>query len=181
MSETKTPFYKKKWFIIGFPILMVVGLIMQYSENKEKEELANEEKQRYEEYINSDIYKDSVANWEKYINSDRYKDSIETINKTRNFKDYISVSDLEWKKGGFGTVAIIEKISFKNESLVDVKNILVNFQFKAETGETLKNIDKEFKIIVKQGETRTLQDENMGFIDKQTKSVSYSIKSVERN
>ena len=180
MNETKTPFYKKKWFLIGFPIFMILGLISQMNKENEKEELLLEEQKRYEEYVNSDRYKDSVANWENYINSDRYKDSIEVVNKTKNFKEYVSISEIDWKKGGFGTVAIIERISFKNESLTDVKNIEVIFKFKAETGEVIKSVPKEFKIIVKQGETRTLKDVNMGFIDKQATAVSSIISKVEK-
>lgn len=181
MSNEKTPFYKNKMFLIGFFSLMVLGLISQFFDTKEKEKIADEENKRYEEYINSDRYKDSIANWEAYKNSDRYKDSLLIIDKTKNFLNYISITDLEWRAGGFGSVAILNKITFKNESLKDVKNIIVNFQFKAETGEVLKNLDKEFKIIVNQNEIRTINDVNLGFINNQSKSVSYSIKSAERN
>ena len=184
-----------KWFgiiiVIGFVVLYFIGKSMNQDE-LEKQEIykkRNEEAlKRKIEYKNSDRYKDSVLKWEEYVNSDRYKDSVLEADKVKlqadklnNYEKYVSVSKMSWSMGGFGTVALIDKISFKNESLVDVKNINVKFDFKAETGEILKSITKEFKIIVKAGEVRTLTKENMGFIDKQAESVSYKIQRVEKN
>ena len=35
MNDVKVPFYKKKWFLISFSIVMVIGIIGQLSDKKE--------------------------------------------------------------------------------------------------------------------------------------------------
>lgn len=197
MESVEKPIYKRTWFIVCSVILGVLVLIRIFgpseaelknwkADAKRKDSLELVEQKRKSDRINDSItaaynalpkrVKDSIVKAKK-AEEERIQKENEIRDKTENYKSYVE-ADLDWRVGGFGTVALGE-IKIKNKSLRTVKNFKVRIAFNGESGKELSDWDGILPIVVKPGKSRRTEELNFGFVNKMATSASVSIVSME--
>lgn len=93
--------------------------------------------------------------------------------------DAFSISKVNWKAGGFGTVAVFN-FTFQNDNDYAVKDAEVTCTFFASSGTTLGNSTKTVYEAFKAKSSRTIRDFNFGFMHSQAKSASCRATGVSR-
>jgi hypothetical protein len=153
----------------------------------EKEEIA---RMKENERINSFSFimkeneriRDSIAIWRASL-SPKEREALEKKeqeerdyqNKYDSPMNYLSVDKWSWSTGGFGSVGIVEYVTFKNEGIRDARDIHIEVTFLGESGTELSSRQAMFPIVVKAGSKKTARDINVGFINSQSSSARIKI------
>jgi hypothetical protein len=97
----------------------------------------------------------------------------------RDPADRVEVSSMSWKKGGFGSVALVT-LSISNKNEYSVRDIAVTCTFSGSSGTMLSKPTNTIYDIIKPKSSRTFPDFNIGFIHGQAQKGNCSVESARR-
>lgn len=179
-----------KWLFLGGGSIMVVMIIIGFITTKlaesERQEIqkrqdaenrADAERQailriRHDSLMKTDKrYADSVR-----IAQRRHDDSVAMVRRddsiaadiqerTVNPEEHVKV-DLNWEKGGFGSVALASFV-FKNESLRTCINPSLIVTFYSDNGTVISSKKADVYLTIPPGKRRKSEQLNLGFINRQ--------------
>ena len=92
-------------------------------------------------------------------------------------KKYITLTDINWAKEGFGIV-VIASFTLKNTSQIDFKDIMIKCEFYAASGTMIDQSHKTVYEIIKSNKTKRIKGFNLGFINNQVRSGRCDVTSA---
>lgn len=102
----------------------------------------------------------------------------ETVVKQPSPESNISIKNLNWTRGGFGSVMLVT-FTLKNENHYNVRDVQIKCDLSGKSGTVIGSVEQTiFERLV---DTKTFSDVNMGFIPGQTNSVNCSVLSAKRD
>lgn len=176
---------KKLWLGI-FGVLMLLGIVQQFFQQKEIDARKEAEDRRSDsialDYANRKALHDSLMRTDKaYADSvqvadkrradslleQRRKDSIDAfeLDRRQNPENHVDV-DFSWHKGGFGSVALAT-IKFNNKSLRTCVNPTVLVTFFSDNGTILSTRKEAVYVTIPPGKRKKSDELNLGFVNKQ--------------
>ncbi len=138
---------------------------------------------RHDSLMKSDKkYADSVVKAEKYradsLRKSRYDDSVAAVERDKilNPENHIDV-DMDWRKGGFGTVALAD-FKIANKSLKTCKNPIILVTFYSENGTPISEKTQQVFLTVSPGKKRKSEEVNFGFVNSQVRRAGAKLISA---
>jgi hypothetical protein len=104
----------------------------------------------------------------------------EEQNKSEHPEEYLNFEDFTWRKGGFGSVGIVD-VTFVNKGNKTASNIVINVAFLGESGSVLNTYQEVVTTVVQPGQKKHVKDINMGFINSQVSNAMMDIIRADWN
>lgn len=98
---------------------------------------------------------------------------------TRDPATQMFVKNFDWKKGGFGSIAIMN-FTISNQNNFAVKDVTVRCKLTAPSGTELSTISGTIYQAIDPKATKTFNDVNMGFIHSQSARSSCGVEAAKR-
>lgn len=187
LQKVKKPIPHKTILIIILVliVLAIIGTIKSCIEgdlDKSSNTIPSYEKEEIARMKENERIRDSIAIWRASL-SPKEREALEKKeqeerdyqNKYDSPMNYLSVDKWSWSTGGFGSVGIVEYVTFKNEGIRDARDIHIEVTFLGESGTELSSRQAMFPIVVKAGSKKTARDINVGFINSQSSSARIKI------
>lgn len=84
-----------------------------------------------------------------------------------NPEEALTIADLDWSKGGFGSIMMIDRLIVRNDAPFPIKDFVVKCVHQGPSGTDMDSNKREVYEIVPAGKTKTVREINMGFIHSQ--------------
>ena len=91
----------------------------------------------------------------------------------------VSVSKLNWEKGGFG-LAMVATLTIKNTNSYSVKDLGIDCEMPGNSGTAIQHINQTIYEIIPASSEKTFRAVNMGLLHSQASSAKCSIASVTK-
>lgn len=121
------------------------------------------------------------AEREEALRRDKMKaaEAVARSEATRNPATAMSVKNFSWKKGGFGSVAIMD-LTIANENNFAIKDVTVRCRLFASSGTELSTVVGTIYQIIQPKSTKTFADVNMGLIHSQSSRSNCGVETAKR-
>jgi hypothetical protein len=87
----------------------------------------------------------------------------------------LKVARLDWHRGGFGTVAIIDRLVIENDNAIPVHDVQLSCVTRAPSGTDLDSLSPIIYRVFPAGKKTTATDLNLGLINQQAQSLWCSV------
>jgi hypothetical protein len=98
---------------------------------------------------------------------------------TRNPATKMSVENMTWSIGGFGTVAVVT-VTINNSNDFPVKDVGLECRFSGKSGTELSTVNHTIFDSLKAKSKRTFKEVNVGFINSQSARAGCSVETAKR-
>ena len=122
------------------------------------------------------------AEWNAKLAKDRQAAAFEEAARyeaTRNPATKMSVENMTWSIGGFGSVAVVS-LTINNANDFPIKDVRIECRFSGKSGTELSTATHTIFDTVKAKSKRTFKEVNVGFINSQSARAGCGIETAKR-